>query len=62
MSDHPTILSHRDGVPWWEAPRPRWWHRCKPQTIGYHNGIVERCACGAIRFSGFGPWVNRNSR
>lgn len=51
------LMAHKDGVPWWEAPIPRWWHRCRPQTVGM---AVERCACGSIN-TPFG-WHDRNSR
>lgn len=55
-----------NGVDWCEAPRPRRWHRCKPQTRGcfvrFQCEVVERCACGATRFDGRGPWMERNSR
>lgn len=56
---------HRDGIPWYDAPVPRRWHRCWPQTTGSTRTIarVERCACGATRLDGPGhPWIDRNSR
>lgn len=52
---------HLDGVKWFEAPVPRRWHRCTPQTrawIGLFTR-VERCACGAIRIDE-GFWHNKN--
>lgn len=51
------VVEHLDGIPWYEAPRPRRWHRCKPQTRGHS---IARCACGAIWI--LGGWVERNSR
>jgi len=57
-------MTHRDDVPWWEAPIPRRLHRCSAQTTGWRNilDLVERCACGGIRFDGHGRWLDRNSR
>lgn len=57
-------LEHRDGIPWWEAPVPRRWHKCSAQTVGWLScGYVERCACGAISGLGArGYWFDRNSR
>ena len=53
---------HREGIPWNVAPRPRRWHRCKPQTTGMVQAtIIDRCACGAIRLGGR-IWTERNSR
>ena len=63
--DFPDI-EHRDGVPWFEAPIPRWLHRCSAQTIGW-IGLVgfARCACGAIKHNGDRWrdrwWMERNS-
>jgi len=56
-------ILHLDGVPWWEAPLPRRWHRCRVQTSGLlHPGeLVERCACGAFRLNGR-YWIDRNER
>jgi hypothetical protein len=52
-----------DGVAWYDVPKPRWWHFCRPQTRGsFANGLVERCPCGATRLFGDGPWIERNSR
>lgn len=51
-----------DGVWWHAAPKPRRWHRCKPQTRGRLDGrTIERCACGAVRIDGH-QWFERNSR
>lgn len=56
-------IEHLDGVEWWEAPRPRRWHRCSPQTRArIARDYVERCACGAARMGGSGPWIERNTR
>jgi hypothetical protein len=54
---------HVDGVPWYEAPLPRRFHRCRPQTSGRagHFDFVDRCACGAIRWNAR-YWLERNSR
>jgi hypothetical protein len=54
---------HDGGVPWWEAKVPHRWHRCKPQTTGATSGLglVQRCACGAIRFGADPFWLQRNS-
>jgi hypothetical protein len=56
-------LTHRGGVTWMDAPKPRRWHRCTPQTVGNFAGLghVERCACGAISEDGE-HWQERNSR
>lgn len=52
----------RDGVPYFQAPLPRRWHRCEPWTsMRLDTGLVERCACGAIRLDGDG-WLERNIR
>jgi hypothetical protein len=51
------------GVMFGDGPHdpPPWWHRCAPQTRGrVDRELVERCRCGATRFDGYGPWVNRN--
>lgn len=57
------FVQNLDGVPWFEAKRPRRWHRCKPQTRGQAGfaGYLERCACGAISREGR-HWFDRNSR
>jgi len=59
-----TMIEHLDGVPWHQAPKPRRWHRCWPQTRGWMNYFttVDRCACGAVRLDDSPPWINRNSR
>lgn len=61
--DERTRLWNLDGVSWHDAPIPKRWHRCSPQTYGVVNwfSIVERCACGAIRLDGRG-WGERNTR
>ena len=56
------ITEHVDGVSWLDAPIPRRFHKCEPQTIGRHNGrVISRCACGASRLDEF-AWFNKNSR
>jgi hypothetical protein len=57
-------VTDHEGVAWYDAPVPRRWHRCIPQTLAVHGGrLVERCACGGIRIDGpRGPWMERNSR
>lgn len=53
---------HRDGIPWFNAPRPRRFHRCTPWTSGWAGfDRVDRCACGGIRRRGHW-WFERNSR
>ncbi len=58
-----TELIHREGIWYHEAPLPRRLHFCKAWTTGYENylSIIERCACGAIRYDR-SIWVNRNER
>jgi hypothetical protein len=55
------FVEHKDGVPWFDAPSPRWWerpfHRHQPQTRGFLGELVERCRCGATRLDGYGPWI-----
>jgi hypothetical protein len=49
-------------VPWDLAAAPPRRHACTPQTQGCLDGkLVERCACGGIRYSG-GQWFERNQR
>ena len=61
--DGPEYLEHLGGVDWFDAPHPRRWHKCKPQTRGWMmDGYVERCTCGATRLFGDGPWMERNQR
>lgn len=57
-------ITHGNGIPWYQAPRPHRWHRCQPWTAGAtaELGLVERCACGGIRLDGNGPWMKRNQR
>jgi len=56
-------MEHLGGTEWLDAARPPWFHRCWPQTRGWVNReLVERCACGSLRFDGWGPWVRRNER
>jgi hypothetical protein len=61
---NPLPVFHLEGVPWHEAPIPPHWHRCSAQTKGTINHFteVERCACGAVRFDGYGRWIEKNQR
>lgn len=50
-----------NGVLWGTITPPLRLHWCFPQTRSVLGGeMSERCNCGAIRFDGGGPWVNRN--
>lgn len=52
-----------NGVAWYDAPKPRRWHRCKAQTRGRFNDLaMDRCACGGVRYVGDDFWIERNSR
>lgn len=67
MTCNVVSLVHTDGIPWWEAPRPRrLFHRHTIQTRALCEECYEihRCACGAIRFSddGLGWTADRNPR
>lgn len=56
-------ITHVGGVSWGDAPIPPWAHLCQPQTRGpVRDGFIERCACGAARFDGYGVWIERNQR
>lgn len=56
-------FEHLDGTEWFEVDVPPRWHRCWPQSRAWmHRELVERCACGSLRFDGHGPWIDRNSR
>lgn len=56
-------VNNKDGLWWYEHPKPRRFHRCRPVTKGFAlGGYVERCACGAIRPANHGPWIEKNSR
>lgn len=57
-------IAHLDGIPWFKAPLPRRWHRCRPQTGGWFDELtfIERCACGAARLDATGEWSRRNER
>jgi hypothetical protein len=55
---------HLGGVPWDEAPVPRWLHRCRPQSRWWdtqRREMEERCACGGVRLDGRRPWIRRNT-
>lgn len=62
----PNIVHNLDGVWWHQAKKPRRLHVCSTQTKAWTGAgslhYVERCACGAIRFQNYGPWINRNER
>jgi len=58
---------HYDGSTWWHsAPLPKRRHRCQPWTVAIDppptSMLIFRCACGALRIGGNGPWLERNSR
>jgi hypothetical protein len=55
---------HLNGAAWVDVPRPRRWHRCRPQTRGFFatSGYSERCACGGWRPEPYGQWARRNER
>jgi len=49
------------GIAWADVPLPYPWHHCKPQTRGWFGlSYTERCACGAARLDGRGPWMEKN--
>lgn len=53
-------IEHRDGVAWFEAPKPFRWHRHRWQTRCPHRDghYVLRCACGATGYTDLGSgWV-----
>lgn len=54
-------LEHLGGIGWSDAPVPHRWHRCRPQTRGWMQCFVERCACGATRLDQ-SHWMQRNQR
>lgn len=55
------LVRHVDGVPWFEAKVPPFFHRCKAQTFGLLGlRSVQRCACGAIKTGAW--WHERNAR
>lgn len=56
-------IGHSGNVRWDEAPIPKRWHKCFPQTTSGEYGMgAARCACGAVKFSIFGRWSEKNSR
>lgn len=61
--DESTEVWHLDGVAWADAPLPRRFHRCRPQTKGTTGFFirVQRCACGAYR-DNYLIWIRRNER
>ena len=61
----PDRIFHLGGVSWYDAPRPRRFHRCTPQTRGSLRDsidVIERCACGALRYADDGVWMERNGK
>lgn len=63
LEDFSERFRQMDACAWYNAPKPRWWHRCRAADSGRVDGsFVERCACGGIRLHGDGPWMERNSR
>lgn len=61
MGDNYHTESHKDGIPWDEAPIPRRWHRCKVQTEEWF-GLRQYplCSCGGLK-TPYG-WTMKNSR
>lgn len=58
-----SIMTHTNGVPWYEAKIPMRIHRCKIQTTGMVGfEFVHRCACGAIKMARYPGWAEKNSR
>lgn len=57
------MAAHRDGVPWNKAPLPPEVHVCRSQSKGMQAlGLVDRCACGAMRIPGISGWDHKNWR
>jgi hypothetical protein len=55
-------VEHKDDLPWFDAPKPRRWHRCRVQSTGWIDFTqYDRCPCGAVRINGR-VWIERNSR
>ena len=56
-------VGDKDGIGWHEAPLPRRWHLCRPQTFGFvSKSYIERCACGGMWTLDGGGWTHKNSR
>lgn len=57
-------ILHLNGVPWYDAPIPRRFHRCFVQTDSrnFLTNSVQRCACGGVRFGFHYLWMDKNSR
>lgn len=52
-------MQNKDGVPWYKAPLPPRFHRCRVHSSGSPNGeFIGRCACGATYIAG--GWINKN--
>jgi len=62
-ADESDDLLNVGDVWWYEAPIPPKRHQCETHTSGTvrHVGMVQRCACGAIKVND-SPWLDRNSR
>ena len=62
--DGKTVIEHRDGIPWHDAPCPPRLHRCRAQSNAWFDFFsqVQRCACGAIRSGRTPLWAEKNSR
>lgn len=52
-------ILHKNDIPWYKAPLPRRFHRCKTWTSGVG---IRRCACGAMKVYPYPDWIERNSR
>jgi hypothetical protein len=59
-------VRHVDGVAWFDAPMPPRSHACwvqstylpqSPSAGLVVTGQIDRCACGGLRYDGFGPWI-----
>lgn len=62
-TDPITEIQHRNDVPWYKAPLPSRLHRCRAQTRGWGSlQAVERCSCGAFRWSDGRRWYRKNER
>ena len=61
-SDNGLYVENFEGVSWADAPIPRRWHHCTPQTRGRTSTgrSIQRCACGAVWISG--AWIHKNAR
>ncbi len=56
-------FTHKNDTWWHQAPIPRRWHRCQVWSSGPIRGrVIQRCACGGIRWEDESEWLARNSR